>query len=45
MMLSMLSSTKTNDEFLNNLGGYTKLWEKEGYQLIGKNNRDRGSNS
>lgn len=35
----MLAGTKSNDEFLNNLGGYTKLWEKEGYQIINKNNR------
>ena len=39
LTLSMLAGTKSNDEFLNNLGGYTKLWEKEGYQIINKNNR------
>ncbi len=38
-MLTLLSSSKTNEEFLANLSGWTRLYEKEGYTLITKNSR------
>ena len=38
-MLNLLSSSKTNEEFLANLSGWTRLYEKEGYTLITKNTR------
>ena len=42
-MLSLLSASKTNEEFLANLSGWTRLYEKEGYTLISKggNRNDR----
>jgi transcription termination factor Rho len=40
-MLTLLSTSNTNEEFLTNLSGWTRLYEKEGYTLITKNNRDR----
>ena len=36
-MLTLLSSSKTNEEFLNTLGGWMKLSEQEGYQIVGRN--------
>ncbi len=37
-MLTLLSSSKTNEEFLANLSGWTRLYEK-GYTLIKKQPR------
>jgi len=40
-MLTLLASSSTNEEFINNLAGWTRLYEKEGYTLISKNRTDR----
>ena len=36
-MIDMLSYTASNEEFLTNLGGWMKLIEQDGFQLIHKN--------
>ena len=33
-MLDMLSYSETNDDFLNNMQNWIKLWEKGGFQLV-----------
>ena len=40
-MLDLLSHTKGNEEFLNNLSGWVKLWEDEGFQIVSSRDSHR----